>query len=244
MMKGPDFPELAESRPGDGVIAGGVGRFGRAAARALKYAALAISSAVLLFVGGFALFATHVSELTTPQNPETADAIIVLTGGQSRIDAAIDLLKSGKGERLLISGANPSSGREALRAASGADKQLFKCCVDIDHAALDTIGNAEESAKWVEQHAYSSIILVTNNYHMPRTLLEMHRLLAKARLDPYPVVNSRLDGGNWMVKPDALRVLFTEYLKYLAAVVRGVVTPAPERPGNVTVVNAATTAQH
>src|SRR4051794_5861298 len=164
MMKGPDFPELAESRPGDGVIAGGVGRFGRAAARALKYAALGISSAALLFVGGFALFATHVSELTTPENPETADAIIVLTGGQSRIDAALDLLKSGKGERLLISGANPSSGREALRAASGADKQLFKCCVDIDHAALDTIGNAEESAKWIELHAYSSVILVTNNY--------------------------------------------------------------------------------
>ena len=143
---------------------------------------------------------------------------------------------------MLISGANPSSGREALRAASGADKQLFKCCVDIDHAALDTIGNAEESAKWVEQHAYSSVILVTNNYHMPRSLLEMHRLLANARLDPYPVVNSRLDGGGWIVKPDALRVIFTEYLKYLAAVARGVVMPAHEQSHGVSVVSAGTTA--
>jgi len=243
MMKGPDFPELAESRPGDGIIAGGVGRFGRAAARALKYTALGVVSVALLFVGGFALFATHVSELTTPENPETADAIIVLTGGQSRIDAALDLLKSGKGERLLISGANPSSGREALRAASGADKQLFKCCVDIDHAALDTIGNAEESAKWIEQHAYSSVILVTNNYHMPRSLLEMHRLLANARLDPYPVVNSRLDGGGWMVKPQALRVIFTEYLKYLAAVARGAIIPAHEQPDGLDVVNVGTIGQ-
>ena len=32
-----------------------------------------------------------------------------------------------------------------------------------------------------------------------------------------------------MVKPDALRVIFTEYLKYLAAVARGVVPPAHER---------------
>jgi uncharacterized SAM-binding protein YcdF (DUF218 family) len=241
MMKGPDSSELAEIRPGDGVIAGGGGRFGRAA-RALRYTALGLSSGALLFIGGFALFATHVSELTTPENPATADAIIVLTGGQSRIDAALDLLKSGKGERLLISGANPSSGREALRAATGADRQLFKCCVDIDHAALDTIGNAEESAKWVEQHDYSSVILVTNNYHMPRSLLEMHRLLAKARLDPYPVVNSRLDGGGWMVKPDALRVIFTEYLKYLAAVARGVVMPAHEQSHGVSVVSAGTTA--
>ena len=182
--------------------------------------------------------------MTTPTDPAAADAIIVLTGGQSRIDAALNLLKSGKGERLLISGANPSSGHEALRAATGADKQLFKCCVDIDHAALDTIGNAEESAKWVEQHAYSSVILVTNNYHMPRSLLEMHRLLANARLDPYPVVNSRLDGGSWMVKPGALRVIFTEYLKYLAAVARGVIAPAHELPDDVNVVNAGTTSQH
>ena len=240
-MKGPEFPELAESRTDDGTTAGG---WLASAFRVLKVAALAAVLAGLVFAGGFALFANHVSGLTTPQNPSAADAIIVLTGGQSRIDAALDLLKSGKGERLLISGVNPSSGREALRAATGADRKLFICCVDIDHAALDTIGNAEESAKWVEQHAYSSVILVTNNYHMPRSLLEMHRLLAKARLDPYPVVNSRLDGGNWMVKPDALRVLFTEYPKYLAAVVRGVVTPAPERTRDVNVVNAATTAQH
>lgn len=242
-MNGPDSPDLAERRPDDGIAAGGAGWLGPAL-QVLKGAALTISLAALLFAGGFALFATHVSGLTTPQNPSAADAIIVLTGGQSRIDAALDLLKSGKGERLLISGVNPSSGREALRAATGADKKLFKCCVDIDHAALDTIGNAEESAKWVEQHAYSSVILVTNNYHMPRSLLEMHRLLAKARLDPYPVVNSRLDGGSWMMKPDALRVLFTEYLKYLAAVVRGAIKPAPERSGDVTVVNAATTARN
>ena len=197
-MKGPDLPELAERRPGDGISAGG-GAWLVSTIRALKGAALTILLAALLFAGGFALFATHVSGLTTPENPSAADAIIVLTGGQSRIDAALDLLKSGKGERLLISGVNPSSGRDALRAATGGDKKLFKCCVDIDHAALDTIGNAEESAKWVEQHAYGSVILVTNNYHMPRSLLEMRRLLAKARARSLsgrqqPARRRRLDG--------------------------------------------------
>jgi uncharacterized SAM-binding protein YcdF (DUF218 family) len=117
-MKGSEFPELAERRPGDGIAAGG---WFFSAFRALKIAAFGVVLAALVFAGGFALFATHVSGLTTPQNPSAADAIIVLTGGQSRIDAALDLLKSGKGERLLISGVNPSSGREALRAATGAD---------------------------------------------------------------------------------------------------------------------------
>ena len=110
----------------------------------------------MLFAGGFGWFANKVSHLTTPANPAKADAIIVLTGGQSRLDAAMDLLASGKGERLLISGVHPSASRRQLQAATGGDKKLFSCCVDIDRAALDTIGNAEESAKWVESHAYGT----------------------------------------------------------------------------------------
>lgn len=177
----------------------------------------------LLFVAGFGLFAAHVATLVAPADPGRADAIIVLTGGQSRIDAAVDLLKSGKGRRLLISGVNPMAGREDLRAATGGDRALFNCCVDIDHAALDTIGNAEESAKWVRNHAYGRVILVTNNYHMPRSMLELRRLLNNAELLPYPVVNTPIDRGEWMTKPDAVRVIFTEYTKYVAALARGVV---------------------
>ncbi len=67
------------------------------------------------------------------------------------------------------------------------------------------------------------VILVTNNYHMPRSLLEMGRLLHGARLEPYPVVNTNLDNGGWLTKPEALRVLFTEYSKYLLALARGIV---------------------
>ncbi len=198
---------------------------------ALRAGALVLVGAAALFAGGFGWFANHVSHLVTPANPEKADAIIVLTGGTSRLDAAMDLLETGKGERLLISGVHPSATRRQLQVATGSDKDLFSCCVDIDHAALDTIGNAEESAKWVESHAYGSVILVTNNYHMPRSLLEMGRLLGHARLEPYPVVNSNLENGGWLTKPEALRVLFTEYNKYLLALARGVVPVRPTAAG-------------
>jgi uncharacterized SAM-binding protein YcdF (DUF218 family) len=188
----------------------------------LRATGVAILSILVLFLGGFALFASHVGQMSTPEDPPAADAIIVLTGGQARLDAALGLLKSGKGERLLISGVHPSTSSRMLQAATGGDIALFSCCIDIDRAALDTVGNAAESAKWVRGHAYGKVILVTNNYHMPRSLLEMGRLLDAEELAPYPVVNSKLDNGGWMVRPDALRVLFTEYNKYLAALVRGV----------------------
>ncbi|TKT75498.1 YdcF family protein [Aquamicrobium sp. LC103] len=185
--------------------------------------------AAFAFVGGFAAFSFHVAGLSTPTDPKPADAIIVLTGGHSRLDAAVDLLKSGKGRRLLISGVNPIARVADLQLATGGDARLFSCCVDIDHVALDTIGNAEESAKWVSSHSYGSVILVTNNYHMPRSLLEMQRLLAGAELQPYPVVNTSLTGTEWLSRPKALRVLLTEYTKYLAAVARGLL-PRPSLP--------------
>ncbi|HWK68651.1 MAG TPA: YdcF family protein [Rhizobiaceae bacterium] len=206
-------------------------------AAALKLAALIVLLTMIAFAGGFGWFATHVSRLATPDDPGKADAIIVLTGGQSRIDAAVNLLKSGKGKRLLISGVHPTARLRDLQAVTGGDKALFSCCVDIDHAALDTVGNAEESAKWVTSHAYSRVILVTNNYHIPRSLLEMRRYIGTADLLPYPVVNRRPDDGGWMTNPDAVRVLFTEYTKYLAALARGVI-PIRGAPPPLTIVKA------
>ncbi|MCO5059622.1 MAG: YdcF family protein [Rhizobiaceae bacterium] len=178
--------------------------------------------------GGFAWFAGQIVGMSTPPDPRAADAIIVLTGGHSRIEAAVELLRAGKGKRLLISGVNPVADINDLRRATGGDRKLFACCVDIDHAALDTIGNAEESAKWLVRHAYDSAILVTNNYHMPRSMLEMRRRLAGAELQPYPVVNTRLDDGEWITNPQAFRVLLTEYVKYVAALARGVLQPGED----------------
>lgn len=212
-------------------------RAGRARFRAWRGVAVVLGVVLVLFLGGFAAFASHVGRMRTPADVPKADAIIVLTGGQSRLDAAMDLLKAGKGERLLISGVNPLARVDDLRVATGGEKWLFSCCVDIDHEALDTIGNAEESAKWVNANAYGTVILVTNNYHMPRSLLEMHRLVRHARFLPYPVVNTSLDDRGWMTKPDALRVLFTEYAKYLAAIARGIL-PGRESASDFEVVHA------
>ena len=136
-------------------------------------------------------------------------------------------MKSGKGKRLLISGVHPDAGSRSLQAATGGDSRLFDCCVDIDHQALDTVGNAEESARWIEAHHFGSIILVTNNYHIPRSLLEIGRLNPGAVLTPYPVVNTPLDGWSWLTRPGVLRVLGTEYVKYLAALARGALPANP-----------------
>ena len=76
-----------------------------------------------------------------------ADGIVVLTGGALRISDALELLASGHGQRLLISGVNP---RDAAPPRSPRlvpeHQRWFACCVDLDHSATNTIGNAIETA--------------------------------------------------------------------------------------------------
>lgn len=181
---------------------------------------------VIAFLAGFAWFAERVSKLGEPKEVNAANAIVVLTGGQSRIGAALSLLERNKGERLLISGVNPGTSKAALRNALDADEKLFNCCVDIGYQAQDTVGNAAETIQWLRNHKYKSLILVTNNYHMARSLLELQRLDPRLTIEPYPVVNSDLTQGKWMTSPDVVRVLFSEYVKYLGAMSRRVL-PVP-----------------
>ena len=178
---------------------------------------------LLLIIGaaaaGFLYFADSVASLQPPANPN-ADAIVVLTGGFQRIDQAVELLQTGAGKRLLISGVHPSTTGGQIRRNTQSSADLFKCCVDIGHDAIDTIGNANETANWIRDNGYRSILVVTNNYHMPRSLLELRRANPGIEFIAYPVVNSDLKSTNWLANPIVLKTILSEYLKLTIASVR------------------------
>lgn len=175
-----------------------------------------------LLSGGFLYFAETIASMETPKNPR-ADAIVVLTGGFQRIDQALQLLEQGAGKRLLISGANPTTSGNSIRRFTQSSSTLFECCVDIGYDAIDTIGNANETAQWISDHGYRTVLVVTNNYHMPRSLLELRRSDKQTEFVSYPVVNSDLRNGNWLGEPMVVKAMLSEYVKYSAAVVRDMV---------------------
>jgi uncharacterized SAM-binding protein YcdF (DUF218 family) len=174
--------------------------------------------AVVLTAIGFFIF-TAAIQRSQPE-PRTADGIAVLTGGVARIDEAMKLLAQQKAKRLLITGVNRTTSTEALKQLASEGDQLFSCCVDIDKEARNTIDNATETSQWVALHHYNSIIVVTSNYHMPRALAELGRVMPGVTLIPYSVIvnNVRLD--RWWTYPGTTRLLISEYLKYLPALGR------------------------
>ena len=175
--------------------------------------------AIAAFFGGFLWFADSVTSLKTPDGVK-ADAIVVLTGGYQRIEQALGLLRDGAGRRLLISGAHPSTTPGQIRKVTQGSADLFECCVDIGYDAIDTIGNANETARWIHDHGYKSVLVVTNNYHMMRSLHELRRADPETEFIAYPVINSDLTRKAWFAEPDVLRTMLSEYGKVVLATFR------------------------
>jgi uncharacterized SAM-binding protein YcdF (DUF218 family) len=174
---------------------------------------------VLLGALGFVSFADSLPRSETRVTTKT-DGIVVLTGGASRIVDAIELLASGHGKRLLISGVNPSTTRDELIRVNPDFERLLDCCIDLGHQATNTIGNAVETARWVRGKNFRSIIVVTSGWHMPRAVIEIENELPDVQLIPYPVVSERMRDVAWWSDAPTIRLLLIEYVKYLASIVR------------------------
>jgi len=188
--------------------------------RPLRRLLLALAGAVVVGVAvGFIAFAEMVGKAAPPIDPH-ADGIVVLTGGTARIDGALALLAEGRAERLLISGVNPAVGRDAIAGMVPAElRPALDCCVDLDHAR-DTIENATSTGEWTTKQGFSSLIVVTSDYHMPRSMAELADAMPGVRLIAYPVSSPDLDLRRWWRDSEAFNLLVREYGKYLAAEVR------------------------
>ena len=184
-----------------------------------KAAVVAVGGAVWLFVLGFVLFAARVNRLPD-QADSRADGIVVLTGGPTRIAEGSRLLEAHRGERLLITGINGQTGRDSVKKLTGLEQPAFDCCVDLDYAAQDTIGNAAAARKWVELHHYTRLLVVTSRYHMPRSMVELGRALPGIELIAHAVPLTSRKGQPWWLNASTTRLMVSEYVKFLPAAAR------------------------
>ena len=174
----------------------------------------------IAYAAGFFIFAASL-ERTPPAAMQAADGIVALTGGPDRITAAYRLLEQGKAGRLLITGVHPDVTAASLKKIVPGDASKFDCCIDIGYMAANTVGNAAETAEWVRERNYRSIILVTSTYHLPRARLELGRAMPGVEIIPFPVFQDTLHLDGWWAYPGTTRLLVSEYTKYLLTLAYG-----------------------
>ena len=191
---------------------------------AVRRMAVAGTALFVLCIAGLIWFATAPSagDRTGP-----TDAIVVLTGGSQRLNSGIALLRDGKGQKLFVSGVNHHVHLEELLRSLGdrleAAHEWASCCVVLGYQAVDTLGNASETAQWMHQQGFHSLRLVTAWYHMRRSLLEFDRAMPEIEIVPYPVFPGELTQEHWWMSPGTVLLVAGEYGKYLGALLRPVV---------------------
>lgn len=166
--------------------------------------ARAASLVALIYALGFVLFAVTLGEPASPRAQPT-EAAVVLTGGSGRIEHALDVLRDHKAKRLLVSGTDPVVTKADIERRVGGSAKLLKCCVDLGSESVDTRSNAEEAGRWLAKHKFTSVRLITSDWHMRRARYEFGRVL----------------GHKYRIIPDAVEsqpsflTLFGEYNKYV-----------------------------
>lgn len=163
------------------------------------------------WAGGLAWYGNQMITLEKQAEPARADAIVVLTGGKGRLEYGLQLLAAHKGRLMFVSGVHGKIGILDLLRAMPKDIQASISVLDLASITLgrqaeNTIGNAEETVRWINSNKITSIILVTANYHMPRSLSEFKEIMPEVAIIPAPVVY-----------PYDYHLLLSEYHKYLAS---------------------------
>src|SRR5215467_13615378 len=184
--------------------------------------AIIVGALAIAFVGAGFGFVGFLSQLRgSEERPaRSADGIVVLTGGSSRVSDAMELLAAGYGKRLLISGVHPTNAASDISRSLPDNQSLLGCCVDLDRSAVNTRSNAAETRRWARERGFKSLIVVTSNYHMPRAILELSHAMPDITLIPFAVVGDKWRDEPWWSSSTTFRLVLSEYVKYIAAAVR------------------------
>lgn len=180
-----------------------------------------------VFVGGFIRYASIVVS-PVPATTTKADGIVVLTGGENRLHEAASLFSKGVSEHLLVTGVNPTLSLPSFQKVLGLPADMVDCCVAIDRAAADTIGNALATRQWNKQLNAKSLIIVTGALHMPRAIKELSHALPDVNLIAAPV--NVPEGEAWWRNRARLRDMLREYMKFTAIIGRDILNDVMDRP--------------
>ena len=142
-------------------------------------------------------------------NINNIDGIVVLTGDQFRIAKGIELLKRNPSKKLLISGVNKNINPVDIMKEFPSSINFFQCCIDIGKDAKNTFENIIETFEWMKSNEFTSIIIVTSDYHLPRVKLEINRFIDNQQIF-YEAVKT--DESDSILR---FKKITLEYIKYI-----------------------------
>ena len=130
--------------------------------------------------------------------------------------------KSKKNIKILVSGTGKGFTKLSLQKKLNSNfyLELIECCVELDGVSKDTYSNANETSKWVNKNNIKEILLITSNYHMPRSILEFNNIMPNLKILPYPIKPEQHKINEWLKSFETFSLVFIEYCKYIVSNIR------------------------
>ena len=143
---------------------------------------------------------------------------IVLTGGDNRVKKSLKIFFQieNKNKNLFISGVGQGFNKKTLKKLTKKNphyNKIIDCCIQIEGISRNTFSNAVESLKWVKSKKINSFVLLTNNYHMPRAMLEFKSIFNDIKITPYVFIDENKIW--WKTKINYISEYFKFKLTYL-----------------------------
>ena len=156
--------------------------------------------------------------LNYKNNLDYSKNFIVLTGGDNRVKKSLKIFFQieNKNKNLFISGVGKGFNKKTLKKLSQNNpnyNKIIDCCIQIEGISRNTFSNAVESLKWVKSKKINSFVLLTNNYHMPRAMLEFKSIFNDIKITPYVFIDENKIW--WKTKINYISEYFKYKLTYL-----------------------------
>ncbi|MDQ6600111.1 YdcF family protein [Bacillus salipaludis] len=162
---------------------------------------------VLLFTF-FLLFAGRF--LVVDEAPKAADVIVVLSGGEGRLEKAYELYQSGYARKMIVSnGLADNLWESTIRL-------LPRKSVILERKADSTYESAVYVKKIMKKHKYHSALIVSSDYHMRRVKYNFSRVYKDSDTKLiYVASNTTYDPKAWWLSKHNVGITISEYIKII-----------------------------
>lgn len=145
--------------------------------------------------------APHLLGLRYPGLPSRpADALMVLSGGEGRIAEGYRAWSSGAAREFYILGAGRNVPLAKVLPAAARLAAPVRARIHMEGWSENTLENAFSAKSAAEEGDFSSVILVTSDYHVPRAWIAFRKILPpRVGLSVLPVRSEGWDsaGAAW-----------------------------------------------
>lgn len=168
---------------------------------------------LLLLITGFF---TAGRFLSLTESPKQADVIIVLSGGQGRVEKAAELYKAGYALYIILSNAKESMSSSGDMLQTALDLGIPRDAIYTENSADSTLQNAEFTLPIMKEHNFKSAIVVSSDFHIRRVKLLFDRVYKKSDIElTYVGSASGYNAKRWWSDRKSRETTFNEYVKMI-----------------------------